>query len=170
MSCRSARFHIMNPQRVFMVLATVSSCLGFSSAQITEFRQIGDKMVTCERSGLTSSLKDCGMRSDWYAYVFIGTISAVSPIQDDEKRIQITPQEVFSGKPANPLTILTSQAACLPEIAVGDQWLFFLREEKGKPMVLDYYGNDSRPVSSAQEEIEILRRLQVIGDFAIVRG
>jgi hypothetical protein len=58
-------------------------------------------------------------------------------------RIQITPQEVFSGKPANPLTVQTSQAACLPEIAVGDQWLFFSREEKGKPIVLDYYANGS---------------------------
>lgn len=110
------------------------------------------------------------MRSDWYAYVFIGTISAVRPIQDDEKRIQITPEEVFSGKPANPFTIQTSQAACLPQIAAGDRWLFFLREEKGKPIVLDYSGNDSRPVSNAQEEIETLRRLRMIGDFAIVRG
>ena len=160
----------MNHQRIFMVLATVFSCLGLGRAQISEFRQIGDKMVTCMHSGLMSSLQDCGMRSDWYTYVFMGAISAIRPIQDDEKEIQITPEEIFSGKPSSPLTVQTSQGLCLPEIAVGDRWLFFLREEKGKPIVLDYYGNDSRPVSNAKKEIETLRRLQTIGDFAIVRG
>ena len=45
-----------------------------------------------------------------------------------------------------------------------------MREEKGKAIVLDYYGNDGSPVSSAQKEIETLRRLKTIGDFAIVRG
>src|SRR6266481_9422353 len=139
-------------QRAFLVLASVFSFFGIAPAQITELRQIGDKMVTCTRSGLTSSLKDCGMRSDWYAYIFVGAISAIRPILDDEKEIQITTQEVFSGKPASGLTIRTSQALCLPEIAVGDRWLFFLREQKGKPIVLDY-GNDSRPLSKAQKEI-----------------
>lgn len=159
----------MNHQRVCMILALFFSSLGVGRTQIVEFRQIGDKMVTCTRSGLASSLKDCG-RPNWYAYVFVGTISAIRPIQNDEKEIQITPEEVFSGKPSSPLTVQTSQALCLPEITVGDRWLFFLREEKGKPIVLDYGGNDSRPVSSAEKEIETLRRLQTIGDFAIVRG
>jgi Carboxypeptidase regulatory-like domain len=65
---------------------------------------------------------------------------------------------------------LTSQAACLPKLRVGDRWLFFLRQEKDKPMVLDYYGNESHPVADAQEQIDTLRHLQSIGDFAIVRG
>jgi hypothetical protein len=48
---------------------------------------------------------------------------------------------------------------------------FFLRKENGKPIVLDYYGNDeSRPVAEAQEKIEMLRRLQNIGDLGILRG
>jgi hypothetical protein len=159
----------MTHQRAFMVLVAVFSLFGIAPAQITELRQIGDKMVTCTCSGLTSSLKDCGMRSDWYAYVFVGIISVIRPIQDDEKQIQIFPEEVFSGKPPSPLTIQTSQAACLPEVAVGDRWLFLLREVKGQPIILGY-GDESRPVSAAQKEIETLRRLQTIGDFAIVRG
>jgi hypothetical protein len=53
---------------------------------------------------------------------------------------------------------------------VGDRWLFFLRLENGKPIVLDYYGNDSRPVADAQQQIETLRRLASIGDRGIVRG
>lgn len=150
----------MSYQRAFMVLAAHFAFMGIAQAQIT---------VTCTRSGLTSALRDCGMRSDWYAYVFVGVISAIHPLRDDEKEVQITPQEVFSGQPANPLTTQTSQGSCLPEIAVGDQWLFFLREEKGKPIILGY-GGQSRPVSAALREIETLRRLQTIGDFAIVRG
>ena len=53
-------------------------------------------------------------------------------------------------------------------MVVGDRWLFFLRN--GKPLVLDYYGNDSRPVADVQERIETLRRLQNIGDLGILRG
>jgi hypothetical protein len=55
-------------------------------------------------------------------------------------------------------------------MAIGDRWLFFLREEKDKPIVLDYYGNDSLPVASASKQIDTLRRLRNIGDFALLRG
>ncbi len=66
------------------------------------------------------------------------------------------------------MVVRTSQAACLPEMKIGDRWLFFLRD--GRPIVLDYYGNDSRPIDRAQEEIETLRRLKTVGDFGILRG
>jgi hypothetical protein len=108
-------------------------------------------------------LNDCGARSDWYAYVFVGSISARTPAGNDEEILQITPEELFYGNPSTPLTVLTSQGACLPTLAVGNRWLFYLRKENGKPIVLDYYGNDSRPVESAQEEIETLRQLKGIG-------
>jgi hypothetical protein len=113
---------------------------------------------------------DCGIRTDWYAYTFVGSISAITSIENDEKKIQIVPEEVFHGNPPSPLTVFTSEAACLPSLAVGDRWLFFLRKEKGEPIVLDYYGNDSRPVADAKEQIETLRRLKNIGNFGIVRG
>lgn len=159
----------MSHQRALSVLAAVLLLASIAPAQIFEERQIGGKTVSCVHSGLTSSLKHCGV-PEWYEYGFVGVISAIRPIQLDEKEIQVTPEEVFGGKPTSPLTVQTSQAACLPEMAVGDKWLFFLHEEKGGPIVLDYYGNDSRPVSQAKKEIETLRRLQTIGDFAIVRG
>jgi Carboxypeptidase regulatory-like domain len=54
-------------------------------------------------------------------------------------------------------------------MAVGDRWLFCLREENGKPIVLDY-GNDSLPVANAKERIETLRGLETIGDRGILRG
>jgi hypothetical protein len=152
------------------MLAGVLCCVGAAEAQIVDTRTVGGKTVMCVRSGLTSDLKDCGFRSDWYAYVFVGTISAITPAENDEKEIQIIPEEVFHGDPASPLTVMTSQGDCLPKLDVGDRWLFFLRQEKGKPIILDYGGNDSVPAADAQEQIETFRRLVNIGNFAIVRG
>jgi hypothetical protein len=74
------------------------------------------------------------LRSDWYAYVFVGSISAVASIEDDEKEIQIVPEEIFHGKPANPLIVKTSQAACLPKLAAGERWLFFLVKRRVSPL------------------------------------
>jgi Carboxypeptidase regulatory-like domain len=55
-------------------------------------------------------------------------------------------------------------------LAVGDRWLFFLRQNDGPGLVLDYYSNISRPVADAQDQIETLRRRKTIGHLAIVRG
>jgi hypothetical protein len=152
------------------VLTVALSCESAADAQIIESREIGNKTITCMHSGLMSDLNDCGFRSDWYAYVFVGSISPIKPAGNDEESLQIMPEEIFYGDPSAPLTVLTSQGACLPMLAVGDRWLFYLRKENGKPIVLDYYGNDSRPVDNAREEIETLRELKTIGDFGIVRG
>jgi len=49
--------------------------------------------------------------------------------------------------------------------------LALLPAERGRqPIVLDFYGNDSRPVAHAQEQVETLRRIKTIGDFGILRG
>jgi hypothetical protein len=130
-------------------------CLGVAEAQIVTLMKDGDKRVACLRSGLTSDLKDCGVQADWYTYVFIGSISSIVPVADGEKTLQLRPEEIFHGRPPSPLTVLTSQAACLPRLAVGDRWLFYLRKTKDKPIVLDYGGNDSLPVADAKEQIAI---------------
>jgi hypothetical protein len=132
-----------------VVLAAVFCALSAANAQIIDIRKIGDKTITCMHTGLMSDLKDCGARSDWYAYVFVGSSSSIKPAGNDEEILQITPEELFYGNPSTPLTVLTSQGACLPTLAVGNRWLFYLRKENGKPIVLDYYGNDSRPVANA---------------------
>jgi hypothetical protein len=157
-------------KRSLAVLTVLLSCLCAASAQIIFIKKDGNKTVTCMHTGLFSNVSDCGVRSSWYSYVFIGSVSVITPAEKDEKQLQIVPEEVFSGKPATPLTVLTSQCDCLPKLAVGDRWLFFLRNEKDKPIVLDYYGNDSLPVAEAEKQIETLRRLQNIGDFGILRG
>lgn len=118
-------------------------------------------------SGLSSTLKNCDV-PQWYAYAFIGSISAITPVEKGESEIQVTPEEVFRGDPGTSLKVRTSQGACLPKLVVGDKWLFFLRN--AKTFVLDYYGNDSRPVADVLEKIEMLRHLQKIGDFGILRG
>jgi len=152
------------------ILAVVLCCVNAAKAQIIEGRQVNGKTVMCTHTGLFSDLKDCGARSDWYATVFVGSISAITQAENDEREIQIIPEEVFHGNPASSLTVTTSQGACLPKIEVGDHWLFFLRQKKDKPIVLDYYGNDSLPVADAQKQIETLRRLKNIGNFGVVRG
>ncbi len=124
----------------------------------------------CSHSGLSSDFKDCGVRAYWYTYVFVGVISGVTPVENDEKQIELVPEEVFLGTPATALTALTSQADCMREFKVGDRWLFYLRKVEGKPIVLDYYGNDSLPVADAQNQIATLRHLGKIGDFAVLQG
>jgi hypothetical protein len=57
------------------------------------------------------------------------------------------------------LTVTTEQGACLPEIAAGEQWLFYLRrDDKSKGLLLGY-GSPSAPIADAEPIIAILRRL-----------
>jgi len=167
----------MQHQRPLAVVAVIFSWIGATAAPATaqiEFRKVGDKTITCQRMPPSSNLNECGFRPDWFGggddYVFVGSVSAVSPYGKEEKKLEVSPEEVFQGEPSNPLIVLTSQGVCQPSLAVGDRWLFFLRKEKGKPIVLNYYSNHSRPVKDAQEQIEMLRQLMTMGDFGIVRG
>jgi hypothetical protein len=155
--------------RLALALLTIVLSGLSAAAQIIELRKVGDKTIGCTRSGLQSALKDCGVRSNWYSYVFVGSISATNPADNDETMLQLTPEEIFYGDPSTPLLVITSQGLCLPTLAVGDRWLFYLRKENGKPIVLDY-GSDSRPVEKAQQEIETLRQLKTFGDFGLLRG
>jgi hypothetical protein len=153
---------------IFSVLAFLLFCQGRAAAQIISIERVGGKTVACMHTGLTSTLKNCGVRADWYNYVFVGLISKVTAFENDEKEIQIVPEELFWGEPTNSLKVVTSQAACMRELKAGDRWLFYLR--KGNPIVLDYYANDSLPLSDAQEQIAILGQLKGIGDGGILRG
>ena len=152
------------------VLTVTLSCLGVATGEVLGFKTVDGKQVACMHTGMVSPLNDCTANSDSYTYVFVGSISKITPIENDEFEVQTVPEEVFSGKPHNPMTVVTSQGLCLPKFVVGDRWLFYLRKEEGKPIVLDYYGNDSLPVADAQEQIATLRRLERIGRFGILRG
>ena len=160
----------MHARRLLVLLALALSWPATNQAQIIGERKVGDKTITCMRTGLVSGYNDCGVRSDWNSYVFVGLISEVAPVENHEKKIQLVPEEVFLGTPSTPLSILTSQGDCLRAIKVGDRWLFYLRKVDGKPIALDYYGNDSLPVADAQSQVATLRRLKTIGNLGILRG
>lgn len=165
----SATFIAMRFVRLRTTAAFLLSCV-FAQAQIISMKQDGDKTITCMHTGLSSDLRDCGSKSNWYSYVFVGSISSISAADKDERELQITPEEIFLGNPPTSLRVRTSQVACLPKLSVGDRWLFFLKEAKGSPILIDYYGNPSIPVESAQDEIETLRRLKTLGDEGLLRG
>ncbi len=150
-------------KRSLAVLTLLLSCLCAASGQMIIGKKVGNKEVMCMQSGLSSGLNDCGVRSDWYSYVFVGSISAITPVEKDEQELQIVPEEVFNGKPATPLTVLTSQALCLPNLAVGDRWLFFLRSEKDKPIVLDYYGNNAFQLPMRRSKLRIFAVSRISG-------
>lgn len=143
---------------------------GLATAQLISQEKVGGKTVTCMRSGLMTNPSDCGLHSYSYTYVFVGKIAAATSAGHDEQVIQIVPEEVFAGDPENPMTVMTSGGICFPSLLVGDSWLFYLRRDQAKAIVLDYYGNDSLPVSQAAEKIATLRRLHTIGKRGILRG
>lgn len=138
--------------------------------QLISQEKVGDRTVMCMHSGLTSDLNDCGLHSNWYQYVFVGKITALTPADHGEQQIQIIPEEVFAGDPSKPMTVITSQGMCFPDLVVGDSWLFYLRRDQRKPIVLDYYGNDSLPLPQGGDKVATLRRLRTIGNRGIVRG
>jgi hypothetical protein len=163
----------MTAAQIRQILLLISVALVFgatAAAQVASSKKVGDKVVQCLHSGIVTDLSDCGLRPYPYDFVFVGLISAIKAAEHDEMELRIVPEEVFSGKPDSPVTVLTSQGLCLPNFAVGDRWLFYLRKEGSKPIILDYYGNASVPVANAQERIDMLRRLQKIGEFALVGG
>lgn len=159
----------MRLHRVIAPLAVILFFPGAASAQLVSLQEIDGKTIACMRSGLSSDIRVCGV-PPWDTYVFVGSISAITPAIDDEKQLQIVPEEIFFGEPPNPLMVETSQAACRPKLAVGERWLFFLKKEGDRPIVLDVYSDDSQPLSRAQAQLETLRRLKTIGDFALLRG
>lgn len=156
--------------RILFVLPVLYLSCAAANAQIMEPRTINGTHFLCMRSGLYSDLSDCGFRSDWYAYVFVGSIRAVKHIGKYDYELNLVPEEVFSGAPSPTLTVQTSQGVCFPPLKAGDRWLFYLRKESNKPIVLDYYGNDSKPLTRAQNEVETLSHLQHIGNFGLIRG
>jgi hypothetical protein len=68
------------------VLTLVLSGFGAAAGQIIDIREVDGKPIQCMHSGLMSDHNDCGLRSNWYAYVFVGSISAIVSADKDEKK------------------------------------------------------------------------------------
>jgi hypothetical protein len=139
------------------------------SAQIMEDRVYRGKTITYMLSGLQGWGSPCGTDGN-YAYIFVGSVQSATEISETEKRLQVTPEEMFLGDAASRLTITTNQGACLPEILPGDEWLFYLwRDDKTKELMLGY-GSPSQPIADAQPAITRLRRLAAMTDLGIIAG
>jgi hypothetical protein len=101
-----------------------------------ELREVDGKTINCTRTGLSSDLKDCGVRSNWYAYVLVGAISAITPTGKTKK----DSNRAGGGFPPKSTASLDGPhvAGCVP--AADRRWgivgLSFLRAETGKPFVL----------------------------------
>jgi hypothetical protein len=111
---------------------------------------------------------DCGQDKLNNAYVFVGTVRAVHPAPEDEKYVEIVPDEVFLGDPGHLITALTMQGRCF-DLVVGQQWLFYLRNIDGK-IVLEYNMWNSAPVSEMSFQLETLRRLKNLVGTGLLRG
>jgi hypothetical protein len=84
--------------------------------------------------------------------------------------LQLSPQEIFRGDAVGRLLVTTNQGACLPEILLGDQWLFYLRRDENSGELLLDYGSPSNPVAAAERDITRLRRLAAMSDSGLIVG
>jgi hypothetical protein len=116
----------MTFHRLLALLVVVLTCLGTASAQMLSMETVDGKQIICMHTGLWTGLADCGGNIASYAYVFVGSISKITPVKNEEMEIQIVPEEIFHGNPASPLIVVTQQGLCMPKMRVGDRWIFYL--------------------------------------------
>jgi Carboxypeptidase regulatory-like domain len=165
-TCSRMKVHAVTIPVLGLVLFGIARPL---SSQIIEMREYKGKTISCGRSGLRGWGETCGLDAD-YTYIFTGTVLSRSDISDAEKRLQVTPHEMFRGVPATQLTVVTEQDDCLPELRVGEEWLLYLqRDEKAHSLVLAY-GSLSKPIAEAQQEISTLRRTIAMSDSGLIIG
>ena len=154
------------------------------SAVVVEMREWHGKQIQCMHGGLGFfHPKFCGTLDYAYERVFVGTVQSVTEISDTDRRLDITPDEVFLGDSKGPVSTTVNQA-CLtpndPEIKAGDKWLFYLRTYRafatdGKPInrsvQLDMpFDGPSKPLPQAQESVAQLRHLAHMTDSGILSG
>jgi hypothetical protein len=149
----------------FLAIAALSN----ASAQITVLTESHGKEIWCTSSGLHGFETPCGA-DNYHEFVLTGTILSITPVEKDESRITIQPNEVFWGKPPATLSALTNERDCMPDLHIGDQWLFNLyRNSESKSLILEY-GHGSLPVADAADTLARLRRLQTMSETGLIRG
>jgi len=103
----------------------------------------------------------------------------MTAISNTEKLLVLAPDEIFVGEPAEQVIARVDESCPsqdLQAIQTGDRWLFFLagyglRLADGTPTeVIVRYGDRSKPLFEAQDDIETLRRLPYLTDSAIITG
>jgi len=154
------------------------------SAVVVEMREWHGKQIRCMQGGAwLVAPKACGTLDYAYERVFTGTVQSVTEISDTDRRLDITPDEVFLGDSKGPVATTVNQA-CLtpndPEIKAGDKWLFYLRTYRafrtdGKPIYRSVqlempFDGPSKPLFKAQEDVAKLRHLARLTDSGILSG
>ena len=163
----------MGKLRLFTFVLAAACVVPSLSAVITETREYHGKKVTCLHGGAWMAQNTLGVYSSarLYEQVFTGTVQSAVEVTDTDKRLHITPDEVFLGVVAGEVTALVNQACMpknLPEIKSGDKWLFYLlaiqhlHREANPPYITSdglavSFDSPSKPVSQAQDEICLLR-------------
>jgi hypothetical protein len=165
---------VMLPSRrravlIFALCVTSALIISSASAQVIEMRNYRGKQITCVTSGLQGFGGSCETR-DHSEDVFIGSVVSATAITATEKRLQLVPEEVFDGNATGLVTVTTSQAACLGDIEPGDKWLFYLKRDDKTKILLLAYGSPSKPITDAQAEIALLRRLAQMNDSGTYHG
>jgi hypothetical protein len=155
-------------RRALLVLALcIPSTLIIPSASAQfEGHDYHGRQIFCYIRGREGS---CGI-GDGYEAVFIGTVVSVTETANSEKRLQLMPEEVFSGTVAGSLTVTTDQGECFGDFQVGEKWLFYLQRAPKTKLLLLKYASPTRPIADAQAQIEILRRLAHLNGSGIIRG
>jgi hypothetical protein len=140
-----------------------------ASGQNIDLREYRGKQIACVTRGLQSFAGSCGT-SDSYEAVFVGSVVSVTEITDRERRLQLMPEEVFSGNADRLLTVTTNQGLCFGDFQVGEEWLFYLKRDTKTKALLLSYGSPTRPIADATADVALLRRLAQMDDTGIIIG
>jgi Carboxypeptidase regulatory-like domain len=165
---------------VLAVVCVVPSLSGI----VVEVREWHGRQIQCIHGGAWATRpKPCGTLDHEYEQVFSGTVRSVTEVSDTDRRLEITPDEIFLGEAKGNVTARVNQA-CLtpndPEIKAGDKWLFYLRTKRsfsvdGKPtdradqLEMPFDG-PSKPLPQGQEDVAKLRRLARMTESGILSG
>lgn len=123
---------------------------------------------SCVVSGLKGMGSDCGTKYD--EMIFTARILSIASVPDDEFRLTLRPETIFKGTPTLGMEILTAQRRCLPEMKIGDSWLFSLyRDAKSKELIVNY-GSRSGPEVEESQQVDSLRKLAGFDAAGIVKG
>src|SRR5258708_7071075 len=162
-SCMTA----IRKTRLGLACLAVAGMVSSLSAAIVERREYHGKQVQCVHGGLRGVAKQCGTEA--YARVFTGFVNSSVEVGDTDKLLQVTPDEVFVGD-SSEAAVITNQACLNTDIQAGDKWLFYLyRASKNDKLILSY-DSPSKPITKAEDDISMLRKLSRLTDTGIIIG
>ena len=162
------RFRLHGIWAWFLILLSLCRPLW---TQAVESSGQGAKNVSCTVAGSWSFARLCGPQA--YGRVFTGTVLSVTDVSDFDERLELAPDESFSGDNPAKVSAVVNQACMppnLPRFRAGDNWLFYFpRGENADALVLPFYG-PSKPIARAQTDIELLHHVARLTNSAIVTG